>query len=234
MHDLSNNKSYMNLGKWIKEVLNTDSFKWRSEDEAESATISPASARLGTTTTTTTTSTTTTIRHTLELDLFRGPLPVLIVGTKADLAHNTRGTTKPSYGMDEIVDRHSIQVVWRYLSPFSLPLSSLLFLSLLFPHTSLIFFSLFSFPPLLSHAFFSLFSPLFLSFRSYLLSPLSLALPVPSNISYQLILLLFTQSAMDLNAFASGTTPHVRLNAFLDQVIYRRFFDRQVSRRSST
>jgi len=113
----------MNLGKWIKEVLNTDSFKWRSEDEAESATISPASARLGTTTTTTT-FTTTTIRHTLELDLFRGPLPVLIVGTKADLAHNTRGTTKPSYGMDEIVDRHSIQVVWCSLSLLSLFFSS--------------------------------------------------------------------------------------------------------------
>jgi len=91
VHDLTNYKSHKNLHKWIKEVLGADTYKWKSGDGA------PNLERDG---------------HTLELDLFRGPIPVLIVGTKADLI--SRATFNPPRQkpspVNEAMDSHSIEV----------------------------------------------------------------------------------------------------------------------------
>ena len=136
MHDLSNCKSYKNLGKWIKEVLCTETFKWKGEEDE----TPPSSSSFGGYSSSSSIHTMTT-KHTLELDLFKGPLPVLIVGTKADLAQNTRGA-KPSYGNDEQVERHSIQVVWSFCLLLIL-LFLFLFFFLFFGVILLLFFSLF-------------------------------------------------------------------------------------------
>ncbi len=52
-------------------------------------------------------------KHTLELDIFPGPLPVLIIGTMADLAAKEQGSvqTKSYFNQMEIVGDHSIEVV---------------------------------------------------------------------------------------------------------------------------
>jgi hypothetical protein len=34
VHDLTNRKSYKNIGLWIKEVIGSDSFKWKVRSQA--------------------------------------------------------------------------------------------------------------------------------------------------------------------------------------------------------
>lgn len=93
VHDLTNRKSYKNIGLWIKQVIGSDSFKWKVDDgEGGFATHKD--------------------RHTLELDTYNGPLPVLIVGTMADLAAREQRSykTKAISNQPEVVERHSIEV----------------------------------------------------------------------------------------------------------------------------
>jgi len=94
VHDLTNRKSYKNLGRWIKEVIGSDSFKWKVDTEEGGGLASLKG------------------KHTLELETYDGPLPVLIVGTMADLAAREQRSyqIKAIPSQPEVVERHSIEV----------------------------------------------------------------------------------------------------------------------------
>ncbi|KAL6065658.1 Rab-like protein 3 [Balamuthia mandrillaris] len=132
VHDLTNRKSFENLSGWIKQVIGADSFRWKGIGEASGSANSEDAFQQQHTFSSTILSHTSSFsslpfspfssltsdkpqtrafsEHKLELELFRGSLPVLIIGTKADLWATSKFTALKPLSSSEIVEGHSLYV----------------------------------------------------------------------------------------------------------------------------
>ncbi|KAL6063754.1 Rab-like protein 3, variant 3 [Balamuthia mandrillaris] len=133
VHDLTNRKSFENLSGWIKQVIGADSFRWKEIGDASGSANSEDAFQQQHTFSSTILSHTSSFsslpfspfssltsdkpqtrpfsEHKLELELFRGSLPVLIIGTKADLWATSKFTALKPLSSSEIVEGHSLYVV---------------------------------------------------------------------------------------------------------------------------
>ncbi|KAL6063753.1 Rab-like protein 3, variant 2 [Balamuthia mandrillaris] len=132
VHDLTNRKSFENLSGWIKQVIGADSFRWKEIGDASGSANSEDAFQQQHTFSSTILSHTSSFsslpfspfssltsdkpqtrpfsEHKLELELFRGSLPVLIIGTKADLWATSKFTALKPLSSSEIVEGHSLYV----------------------------------------------------------------------------------------------------------------------------